>query len=145
MCDGVDNDCNGSVPPEEVDADNDGIWDCLGDCDPTNPAVWATPSEVRDLSVAHVDGITTVFWNPPLVSGCTTPYYDTLRSTNAGDFVNEAQCIEADGIDTNTIDAEEVAGGIVFYLVRATNACPVGEGTLGTRTNLTQRTGRHCP
>jgi len=145
ICDGLDNDCDGIVPAGETDTDHDGTWDCLGDCDPANPTVWATPTEVRDLSVAYVDGVVTVFWNPPLVAGCNTPYYDTLRSTNAGDFVTEAQCIESDGTDTNTTDAEEIVGGIVFYLVRATNACPVGEGPLGTQTGLTQRTGRHCP
>ena len=39
VCDGLDNDCNGSVDPQLGDADGDG-WDgCGGDCAPDDPAV----------------------------------------------------------------------------------------------------------
>ena len=33
VCDGLDNDCSGSLPPDEADADGDGFPICLGDCD----------------------------------------------------------------------------------------------------------------
>jgi len=39
LCDGLDNDCDGITPPEEIDADNDGISICEGDCEDDNPAV----------------------------------------------------------------------------------------------------------
>ena len=32
-CDGIDNDCDGNLPPEEEDADGDGVMTCAGDCD----------------------------------------------------------------------------------------------------------------
>jgi hypothetical protein len=32
-CDGVDGDCDGEVPPDEADADFDGVRVCAGDCD----------------------------------------------------------------------------------------------------------------
>ncbi len=37
LCDGADNDCDGSVPPEETDDDGDGWWPCEGDCDDSDP------------------------------------------------------------------------------------------------------------
>ena len=39
VCDGLDDDCDGSVPLEEQDADADGLSPCGGDCEDTNPAV----------------------------------------------------------------------------------------------------------
>ncbi len=36
ICDGKDNDCNGTIPPDEVDADLDGFMICEEDCDDTD-------------------------------------------------------------------------------------------------------------
>ena len=33
LCDGLDNNCDGVVPPAELDADGDGVATCEGDCD----------------------------------------------------------------------------------------------------------------
>ena len=33
VCDGLDNDCDGAVPLDEIDADDDGWFVCEGDCD----------------------------------------------------------------------------------------------------------------
>ena len=39
-CDGLDTDCDGEVPPEELaDADGDGFAGCVDDCDDEDPAV----------------------------------------------------------------------------------------------------------
>ncbi len=43
-CDGVDNDCDGALAPEEEDADGDGTATCEGDCDDTDAALH--PSDV---------------------------------------------------------------------------------------------------
>ncbi len=73
--------------------------------------------------------------------------YDTLRSGFAGDFINGAVCIESnDGADLTALDAANPgAGAIFYYLVRAENACPRGEGTLGVDSSGQPRAGRHCP
>ncbi len=39
LCDGVDNNCDGSVPAAESDGDGDGIWGCMGDCDDTDASI----------------------------------------------------------------------------------------------------------
>ncbi|HMA04714.1 MAG TPA: putative metal-binding motif-containing protein, partial [Methanomicrobiales archaeon] len=38
-CNGVDDDCDGLVPPDEADADGDGYRGCDGDCDDADPSI----------------------------------------------------------------------------------------------------------
>jgi len=56
-------------------------------------------------------------------------------------------CIESDdGVDLTALDAANpVVGSSFYYLVRAENACPHGEGTLGVDSSGQPRSGRHCP
>ena len=63
------------------------------------------------------------------------------------DFVTAAVCLESDdGADTSAQDTAEPSPGFVLhYLVRAGNACPVGEGTLGFDSVGGERVGRACP
>ncbi|MCK6529872.1 hypothetical protein L6R50_20705 [Myxococcota bacterium] len=39
-CDGLDGDCDGAVPEDELDADGDGFTGCGGDCDDASAAVF---------------------------------------------------------------------------------------------------------
>jgi subtilisin-like proprotein convertase family protein len=55
LCDGLDNDCNGfddagnvGVAGEETDDDGDGQWECEGDCDDTEAAVFTGGVEICD-------------------------------------------------------------------------------------------------
>lgn len=44
LCDGLDNNCDDDLLPDEIDSDLDGILDC-GDCDPTDPEVFPGAAE----------------------------------------------------------------------------------------------------
>ena len=48
VCDGIDGDCDGDVPEEEMDEDGDGMMPCAGDCDDQNPGVYSGGEEVCD-------------------------------------------------------------------------------------------------
>ena len=47
-CDGLDNDCDGVLPSNEVDGDGDGFGLCAGDCDDTNAATYSGATEICD-------------------------------------------------------------------------------------------------
>ncbi|MCZ6649950.1 MAG: hypothetical protein O7D35_04715, partial [Acidobacteria bacterium] len=72
-----------------------------------------------------------------------------LRSQDSKSFsTSDAICVESDdSSDTMATDATIPGPNSVFYyLIRAENACPVvGQGTLGSESDGTLRTGRICP
>jgi hypothetical protein len=124
------------------DADGDDRA-AMDDCDDTDAAVWAAPSEARNLS--WDTDKRTLRWDAPLHPGGTSdPVYDTLRSPSASSF-SAGSCLESGGKDRRTRDAEEPLPGSAFhYLVRGDNDC-AGEGHLGFRSDGTERTAPACP
>ena len=56
LCDGLDNDCDGSVPATEVDGDNDGAMVCGGDCDDGDPSAGPDVAELCDGLDNDCDG-----------------------------------------------------------------------------------------
>ena len=128
------------------DGDRDGR--CTGeptfDCDDAQTAVWATPAEVPDLEFTVSDDI--LSWSEPATPGGTSLRYDTLRSGVPGNF-STAICVESDdGSDRTATDvANPPSGSSYYYLIRAENDCPSGQGSLGQRSDGSERVGRSCP
>ena len=89
----------------------------------------------------------TLTWSAPLSLGGVAVVYDTLRSTSPNDFLAGASCVESnDGADRTAADAATPPlDGAFFYIVRAENACPAGNGPLGNDSSGNPRAGRTCP
>jgi hypothetical protein len=155
ICDGLNNDCDDPAWPNlagtnEADDDGDLTSECAGDCNDQDSEIWGTPGEAMSLSLAHVGGFggtTTLDWVAPGEGGTAAGMrYDTLRSGDRSEFVVSTDCLESDdGPNTSSSDSDDPASGsVVFYLIRAVNSCPAGDGPLGL-TSGQPRTGRSCP
>jgi subtilisin family serine protease len=99
------------------------------------------PAEVADVLL---DGDrATLTWNATPYAGGNPPVYDTLRATSPEGFAIGVVCIETDGDDTVSTDAENPQPGeTFFYLVRAENDC--GAGSVGQSSDATDRTAASC-
>ena len=138
-----------------VDNDRDGYGATSGascpagsseDCSDSDPAVWARPTGVRTVKFDADEQ--TLSWDAPAAAGTRAEalVYDTLRAGTPYDF-GSAACLESDdGPERTAEDPETPAPGPpFFYLVRAVNRCPDGEGPLGNDSSGTPRQGRACP
>lgn len=56
VCDGVDTNCNGETPANEVDEDGDGWFRCGGDCDDNDDEQYPTREEGCDFIDSNCDG-----------------------------------------------------------------------------------------
>jgi hypothetical protein len=132
----------------DPDDDNDGVAD-TSDCGPLDARIWATPGEAANLRLEQnaATATTTLTWDPPSAPGATAIVYDLLRTTTPSDFTAAASCLESDdGTDRVAVEATAPAlGGVIYFLPRAQNACPAGEGPLGTSSSGVPRAGRQCP
>ena len=57
LCDGLDNDCDGTLPVDELDVDGDGVMACGGDCDDNDAQTWPGAPELCDGLDNDCDGI----------------------------------------------------------------------------------------
>ncbi|HZE88470.1 MAG TPA: putative metal-binding motif-containing protein, partial [Verrucomicrobiae bacterium] len=153
ICDGLDDNCDGSLPANEVDGDGDGVPTCAGDCDnargfvyPGAPEVcdgfndncsdpnWPTVStnecfQVNNLRIQDLNGLTQLDWDVP--SGGATKYRiyhgtgTDVHGGHAGGF-----CLLS--VTPNTAQfVETVAlGKVEFYLVAGVKG--ILEGSRGT-------------
>ncbi len=54
-CNGTDDDCNGVLPPDEIDGDEDGASSCQGDCDDEDPTIAFGGAEQLDDCLDGID------------------------------------------------------------------------------------------
>ncbi len=57
LCDGRDNDCDGTIPANEADADRDGVRLCADDCDDDDDNVFPGADEICDGKDSDCDGV----------------------------------------------------------------------------------------
>jgi putative metal-binding protein len=140
ICDGLDNDCDGSA---DEDGDGDGFGVCF-DCNDLLPGSFTTPGEVLNLRFPSESGLA---WDPPSAPGGTSVRYDTISSPSPTGFVSNGTCVETDdGSDTQAPAGSIPPMGVTFYyLTRAENDCVPGQGPLGNQSDGTPRTARSCP
>jgi hypothetical protein len=142
----ADVNADGCIDLPDPDDDGDGVTVGECDCDDGSGEMWRTPGEVVNLFLFPLSGESAVLtWEPPLAPGGSPVYYEVLRSLDASDFVSlNTECAAA-GPDTSIVDAAAPGQGeVFFYLLRGTNGCPVGQGTLGVASNSVLRIGRDC-
>ena len=88
-------------------------------------------------------------WVEPALPGASVVLYDSLMSTDAGDFLGAGSCLEWDISVTESSAPGDPAGDyeVWFYLARAVNGCPgpSGDGSLGDSWSGGERTGVACP
>ncbi|WP_170309806.1 BspA family leucine-rich repeat surface protein, partial [Seonamhaeicola maritimus] len=83
LCDGLDNNCDGVIPPDEIDDDGDGYSECQGDCDDTNATVYPTAPELCDGLDNNCDGT--------IDEGVTITYYADTDGDGYGDASDTVQ------------------------------------------------------
>ncbi len=144
-------DCNDNCPTApnggQTNSDGDPTGDAC-DCDSSNDQAWAAPGPVAGVELARdfVTGLTTIHWDVPLSPGSTTVVFDTLRSDNPWGFARQMTCLESDHVSTSTQDGDVPAANALYaYLIRAVNACPGLDGSLGAATGGTPRNAALCP
>lgn len=142
-----DLDGDGCIDTPDVDQDGDGVTAGSCDCSDRDGAIWARPSEVRDVRFLRNEvGQTVLTWDLPLEPGGISPRFDTLRSVEPTTPLGATVCVETDDAsDTEAIatDAPPPAESF-YYLVRAENECASGSGPLGLSRGLYARQAPSC-
>jgi hypothetical protein len=110
------------------------------DCADTDPTVWSMPGDVGAL---HAFTTEKMCWSAPIVPGGLAPTYDTVRSLDPSDFIEDGVCVEAGASNDTCFATEPVPPGVTyFYLVRAETAC--GPGPAGHDSSGIAREARTC-
>ena len=149
LCDGLDNDCDGSVDEDPVnpplwyvDADGDGFGDprtgvaacdppagSVGtgtDCDDSDPTVFHVPHEIQNV---HVGPGGEVSWDSDAPNSGSATEYDVLRGETPQLPVQGTPgetCLPSPGTATSLVDPSDAPPGGFYYLVRGRNACGLG-------------------
>jgi hypothetical protein len=100
VCDGADNDCDGTLPPDEVDADGDGDPECA-DCDDADPTQTGNDDDGDGFSTCSVP-----------VPDCDdgNPVINPAATDIVGDGFDQ-NCDGVDGTDVDGDGAPSMASG----------------------------------
>ena len=119
--DGSDFDSDGACDLGDPDDDNDGVED-LDDCRPFATGVAGAPGPIGNTLRISGQGLVTVQWLRG-VQGHTSNVYTLLRSSGEAWAAGFACEIAETPHASITHDHVPDAGGIVYFLVAARNAC----------------------
>jgi hypothetical protein len=157
LCDdAVDDDCDGQTDCDDldccmdalcldgIDSDSDGVAEC--DCDDADPQIWNLPGEAEDLVLNPDVAATRLDWLEPAVPGAAAVRYDALRSALSQGFTTATCLPMADPFAPTAEDAETPGSkGVYYYLIRAVNDCPEGDGSVGSGSDDEPRSATDCP
>ena len=141
LCDGQDNDCNGSIPTNETDDDTDTYVECTvdsggwdgsasitdgGDCDDTDKAQYPGADEYCNGEDDDCDG--SVDEDGDVVDGDS--FYADTDSDGLGDYTSVyTACSQPSGYVSNAYDCDDTNGSEPV-VVSASTGSPSGSGTL---------------
>jgi hypothetical protein len=99
LCDGLDNDCDGAIPDNETDADEDGVRICAGDCDDGDASIW-------QLLTGYIDGDGDAYGTGTALEVCSGDSLPDGYADNADDCddTNEAINPGAEEVGNNGVD-----------------------------------------
>ena len=119
-----------------IDDDGDGASNCA-DCAPLDAGAIATPLPVTDVSVIVIPGGVQLTWVDQSVAAGSGTRYDVfsglLSLVGAGHDFSSGSCA-GDNVTGPSFDAlgpDPLPGDLIYYLIRAQNACPGGTGSYG--------------
>jgi hypothetical protein len=119
-CDRIDNDCDGSLPADEVDDDGDGMTECEGDCDDDDDTIAPNQAELCDPIDHDCDGRIDndvrppIFWADEDGDGFGDPMavpVATCLGTPNGMVNNHDDCDDTDET-VNPLAFEEICSGV---------------------------------
>ncbi len=107
ICDGFDDDCDGSVPSDEQDSDGDGLSTCAGDCVDTNNFINPSASEICDGLDNDCNGTVDVG-----ATDATNWFYDADLDGYGNVTAIVSQCDQPAGYVSNNTDCNDASSGV---------------------------------
>ena len=129
------------------DADGDQVASCTPDCNDQDPNVWNRPGVAGRLTLDRDEpsGVARLLWSRPAQPGGVAVVYDVLVSSQVEAFAQAFSCVETGDTDTSAdFDEPLQPGAVAFLLVRATNGCANGLGSLGVDGQGNERFAGPC-
>jgi hypothetical protein len=138
ICDRKDSNCDGFIPPEEIDGDGDDVTICEGDCDDTEPTVYGGAPEACSGIDEDCDGIAD---NGLFTDMCPPPTNVAVTQCISG-TPSECAIVDCDGgffdIDTTYgtgCECQDNSAGSNCGTALSVGTIPIG-GASTTRTGV---------